>query len=330
MILNPPIRLREAAALLDCPFEGNPEMMILGINEIHRVGPGDLSFVDVEKYYAKAFASAASVLLIDRQVEKPEDKGLIVSENPFRDFNRLLEYAQPRLPLDTQGAPALGPGVRLGQQVSFGHDVHVGEGSEIGSQVCIGSGVRIGKHCRIYPRVTILDHCVLGDHVTVNAGTVIGSEAFYFKSRPWGREKLLSKGRVVIGNHVDIGANCTLDRGATHDTVIGDWTKLDNLVQVGHDTVIGERCLIAAQVGIAGVVRIEDGVVLWGQVGVNKDLTIGKGAVLYGKTGVMSSLEGGKTYLGMVATEARQKLRELAALKRLPDLLRRWEREEPE
>jgi len=329
MKLPRPVTLAELARLLQCSYAGPEGHLVHGINEIHRVEPGDLTFVDVEKYFAKALNSAATTILLNKAIDPPPGKGLLISEDPFRDFNRLTEHFQPTAGLHTHATPALGRDVRLGQYVVTGEGVEIGEGTEIGHHVSIGSQVRIGAHCRIHPHVTIGDHVSIGDHCCINAGTVIGGEAFYFKARPYGRDKMLTKGRVIIGRHVDIGANCTIDRGVTADTRIGDWTKLDNLVQVGHDTVIGSKCVIAAQVGIAGAVTIEDEVVLWGQVGVNKALTIGKGAVLYGKTGVMSSLEGGKTYLGMIAADYRQKLREVAALKRLPDFIRKFQQHFP-
>jgi UDP-3-O-[3-hydroxymyristoyl] glucosamine N-acyltransferase len=150
---------------------------------------------------------------------------------------------------------------------------------------------------------------------------VLGADAFYFKRFPEGYEKMLSCGRVVIHDNVEIGANCTIDKGVSGDTVIGRGSKLDNLVHVGHDTVIGKNCLFAGQVGIAGVVKIEDDVILWGQVGVQKDITIGKGAVVLGKSGVPKSLEGNKTYFGSPVQEARQKMRELALVKQLPEVI---------
>ncbi|MDX2248453.1 MAG: UDP-3-O-(3-hydroxymyristoyl)glucosamine N-acyltransferase [Bacteroidia bacterium] len=326
MKLREPITLQKAAQLLECAFKGPAEHLITGINEIHRVVTGDLTFVDIEKYYNKALNSAATTVIINKPIEPPQGKGLLISEDPFRDYNRLTEYFQPQKPLDTAGVPLLGEGVKVGRNVVFGENVRVGDFSEIGHNCVIGSDVTVGAHCRIHANVTIYDHCQLGDHVCINSGTVIGGEAFYFKARPYGRDKMLSKGRVIIGNHVDIGSNCTLDRGVSADTVIGDWTKLDNLIQVGHDTEIGKRCIIASQVGIAGVVNIEDDVILWGQAGVSKDLTIGKGAEILGKTGVMSSLEGGKKYLGMFAIEARQMFREIAVMRKLPSLLRDWEK----
>lgn len=317
------VTLSQLAKLLDSPFKGNPNHPITGINEIHRVESGDLTFVDVEKYYDKALGSAATTILINKEVEVPPGKGILISDNPFRDYNRLTEHFQPSPSLALTSQPMMGEQVEIGQNAVFGTDVHIGSGTQIGHNVVIGSHVRIGENCRIHANVTVYGQVEIGNDVCINSGTVIGSEAFYFKSRPDSKEKLLSKGRVIIGDHVDIGANCTIDRGVSADTVIGAWTKLDNLIQVGHDTVIGKRCLIASQVGIAGVVTIEDDVILWGQVGVNKDLTIGKGAILLGKSGVRTSLEGGKTYLGMIAEPAREQLRIIASLKKLPDLLRK-------
>lgn len=327
MTCSPALPLQHLAEFLDARLIGDPQALVTGINEIHCVGPGDLTFVDVEKYYRKALDSAATFILINQPVEPPAGKSLLISDDPFRDFNRLTEWLRPAADLTARAAPVLGEGAQLAAGVVTGPEVQIGAGTQVGANVVIGAQVRIGAHCRIHPNVTIYDHCVIGDHVTINAGTVIGGEAFYFKTRPDRRDKMLAKGRVLIHDHVDIGANCTIDRGVTDDTVIGAWTKLDNLIQIGHDVRVGQRCTIAAQVGIAGYVIIEDEVTLWGQVGVVKDLTIGKGAVLMGKTGVMSSLEGGKTYLGMIARDLRAVLRETAALKKLPELVRWWEQE---
>lgn len=321
MKFTEPLRLADAATLLGCRYVGSPDHFILGMNEIHKVEAGDLCFVDYHKYYHKALHSAATTVLIDQAVEPPAGKGLLVSDDPFRDFNRLAMHFQPRRPLDVEGRQDFGQEVKIGQGVVIGENVQLHPGVEIGHNAVIGSDVTIGAGTLVHANVTIYDHTVIGKDCCINSGAVIGSEAFYFKKRPYGRDKMLSVGRVVIGDHVDIGANTTIDRGVSHDTVIGDWTKIDNLVQIGHDTVIGKRCVIAAQVGIAGVVTVEDDVAIWGQVGVVQDLTIGKGANLLGKTGVMSSLEGGKSYGGIIADDARTFLKKEAALRRLVELL---------
>lgn len=322
-----PISLADAAEMLGCQFSGPATHLVYGLNEIHKVESGDLCFVDYHKYYNKALNSAATTILIDQEVNCPPGKGLLISDDPFRDYNKLAAHFQPRAALDSAGSHDFGPDVKIGRNVVLGEGVQLAAGVEIGHNAVIGNHVSIGANTLIHANVTIYDYSQIGKECCINSGAVIGSEAFYFKKRPNGRDKMLSVGRVVIADFVDIGANTTIDRGVSHDTYIGEYTKLDNLVQIGHDTVIGKRCLIAAQVGIAGVVTIEDDVCIWGQAGIVQDLSIGKGANILGKTGVMSSLEGGKSYGGIVADDARTFLKKEAALKRLVDLLPMLENE---
>ena len=169
----------------------------------------------------------------------------------------------------------------------------------------------------IHPNVAIYDNCILGDNVTIHSGTVLGGDAFYYKKRETGFDKLISGGRVVLEDNVDLGALCTLDRGVTGDTLIKEGTKIDNQVHIGHDTVIGRKCLIASQTGIAGCVVVEDEVTMWGQVGVTSGITIGAKAVVLAQTGVSKGLEGGKTYFGSPVSEAREKLKEIAGIRQL-------------
>ena len=169
--------------------------------------------------------------------------------------------------------------------------------------------------------VSIYDHTIIGDNVIIHAGTVLGADAFYYKKRPEGFDQLVSGGRVVVEDNVGIGALCTIDRGVTGDTTIGEGTKIDNQVHVGHDTIIGKKCLIASQTGIAGCVIIEDEVTLWGQVGTTCGITIGTKAVIMGQTGVTKSVEGGKSYFGTPIEESREKLKQLANIKKIPEIL---------
>jgi UDP-3-O-[3-hydroxymyristoyl] glucosamine N-acyltransferase len=190
----------------------------------------------------------------------------------------------------------------------------------------IGNHVIIGNDCIIHPNVTILDHCVIGNNVIIQAGTVIGSDAFYYNkkaNRDIHYKKMNSCGRVVLEDFVEIGANCTIDRGVSGDTLIGAGTKIDNLVHIGHDTEVGKNCLFAGQVGIAGATKIEENVILWGQVGVSKTLTIGKGATVYAQSGVKDSIDGGKVYFGSPVEDAREKMKEFVWIKRIPQL---WEK----
>src|SRR5690625_4656729 len=189
------------------------------------------------------------------------------------------------------------------------------------SSAVIGENVTIGRNCLIMPQVCIYDNTVIGDHVTIHAGTVIGSDGFYFKNRATHFENLHSAGGVIIEDEVDIGAQCSIDKGVTAYTRIGKGTKIDNQVQIGHDTVIGQKCMIASQCGISGCVIMEDEVTLWGQVGITSGVTIGEKAVVTAQSGVSKSLEGHKTYAGTPAAESRIIYREWASLRNLPSLI---------
>ena len=293
--------LQKIASLIDATFVGESDFKILGINEIHVVEAGDIVFVDHPKYYEKALNSEATIILINKAVDCPKGKSLLISDNPFRDFNKITKHFSPF----------------ISSKVSIADTAIVGEGTIIQPNVFIGNNVSIGKNCLIHPNVTIYDNAIIGDAVIIHANTVLGADAFYYKNRPEGFDQLLSVGRVVVKDNVHIGASCTIDKGVTGDTTIGKGTKIDNQVHVGHDTKIGKKCLIASQTGIAGCVIIEDEVTLWGQVGTNSGITIGKGAVILGQTGVTKSVPGGKTYFGTPISESRAKLKELAYLKRL-------------
>jgi len=305
MKLHPPQTLATIASLIQCEYDGDPNFPVTGINEIHKVVSGDLVFVDHPKYYEKALQSAATIVLINQKVECPAGKALIFSEDPCRDFNALTRHFSPwSMPKENRG-----------------DNLIIGDNTLIHPSVVIGNNVTIGDNCILHPGVVLYNDITIGNDCIIHANAVIGSDAFYYKTRPEGREKMHTCGYVILGNRVEIGASCTIDRGVTGDTRIGDGTKMDNHVHVGHDTVIGNNCLFAAQVGIAGCVVIEDNVILWGQVGVPSDILIGKGAVVLGQSGLTKDLEGGKTYFGSPAEEARHKFRELAMIRKLPEII---------
>lgn len=298
--------LQQIAQLINCDFIGDNNFPVLGINEIHVVQKGDIVFVDHPKYYDKALQSAATIILINKKVDCPKGKALLISEDPFRDFNKLTQHFKPF----------------KSSNVSVSSSAKIGENTVIQPNCFIGNNVTIGKNCIIHSNVSIYDDTVIGDNVTIHAGTILGASAFYYKNRPEGFDQLKSGGRVIIENNVDIGALCTIDKGVTGDTTIGEGSKLDNQIQVGHDTVIGKKCLIASQVGIAGCCIIEDEVTIWGQVGTNSGITIGKKAVILGQTGVTKSVAGGKSYFGTPIEESRVKLKELAYIKRIPEIIK--------
>lgn len=300
------VPLSDLAKLTGSRVIGDANALVQGINEIHMVTPGDITFVDHPKYYDKALQSAATFVIINKEVAAPAGKSLLFSDDPFRDYVAIVKKFRPFEPSSS----------------AISNSASIGEGTVIQPNAFVGNHVTIGKNCVLHPGVSIYDHCVIGDDVIIHSNTVLGADAFYYKRRPEGYDKMVSCGRVVIGNRVEIGACCTIDKGVSGDTVIGDGTKLDNHIHIGHDTVIGKNCLFAAQVGVAGVVVIEDDVILWGQVGVQKDLVIGKGAVVLGQSGISKSIEGGVTYFGSPVREAREKMKELAMIKRLPELIK--------
>lgn len=305
MKLKQSISVQQIADLIQATVLGDGDILLKGINEIHKVEKGDLSFVDHPKYYDRCIGSAASAVLINAEIAS--DKPLIVSKDPIKDYNFLVRHFQPNVfdyavendKDNIHPSAKIYPGVHLSKRVSVGAD------------------------SVIYPGVVIYDNTYIGKQVVIHANSVIGSDAFYFNKRTNGYLKLQSSGSVYIGDEVEIGSACTIDRGVSGKTIIGKGTKLDNQVHIGHGVEIGEHCLIAAQVGIAGKTIIENGVKLWGQVGVNKDITIGKDAEVFAQSGIAKSLAGGQSYFGTPALPAKDQMRILAYTKRLPEIWKR-------
>lgn len=308
MKFNSPVSLQTIAALINAELIGNTQAFASGINEIHRVENGDIVFVDHPKYYDTCLKSAASFIIINnKDVTIPEGKSLLFTEEPFEAYLKIVEHFRPF----------------QASNKNISDSAVIGEGTVVMPNAFIGNHVSIGKNCVLHPNTSILDYTTIGDNVIIQAGTVIGSDAFYYngkKNRDVWFKRMKSCGNVVIENNVEIGANCTIDRGVTNSTIIKQGTIIDNLVHVGHEVLIGKNCLIAAQVGIAGATTLEDGVTLWGQVGVSKTLTIGENAVVLAQSGVPSSLKGNATYFGYPAELASEKRRELVWVKRIPEL----------
>lgn len=310
MRFDKPVPVTTIAQLIGAELRGNKNGLATGINELHKVEEGDLAFVDHPKYYDTCINSAAAFIIINKEASFPEGKALLIVDEPFEAYLKIVNHFRP-----------FAPSMKMISDTSV-----VGEGTVMMPNVYVGNHVRVGKNCVLHPNVIIMDHCIIGDHVTIQAGTVIGSDAFYYNkktNREIHYKKMTSCGRVVIEDWVEIGANCTIDRGVSGDTLIGAGTKMDNLIHIGHDTIVGKNCLFAGQVGIAGATTIENNVILWGQVGVSKTLTIGKDAVIYAQSGVKDSIAGGKVYFGSPVEDAREKMKEFVWIKRIPLL---WEK----
>jgi UDP-3-O-[3-hydroxymyristoyl] glucosamine N-acyltransferase len=296
-----PISIKSIAERIHAQIIGDDTLFATGINEIHKVEKGDITFVDVAKYFQKSLTSAASIIILNQVVECPDGKALLVCEHPFWAYNYLTKQFRVVEPIF--------------QSIDNQSVIH--SSSIIEANVTIGASVAIGKNTYIQAGVIIRDHTIIGDNVTIQSGAIIGAEAFYFKKNDGQYEKWHSCGRVIIENNVFIGAGCTISKGVSGDTIIGEGTKIDCQVHIGHGVVIGKHCLIAAQVGIAGKTIVEDEVVLYGQVGVGQNLRIGKKAIVLGQSGVTKDLEGGKTYFGTPAEESRELYKKMVALRRL-------------
>ncbi len=313
MKLHTPTTLGDIANLIKAELIGDIEAIATGINEIHKVEAGDITFADHPKYLQKAVDSAASfIILNDVQVDNPQQKTLLLCEHPFDAYNLLVKHFHPN-------EKAF---YKQDQDKGYyeGELTQIHPSAIIYPNVVIGKNVQIGENTIIHPNTTIYDHTIIGSEVVIHGNCVIGADAFYFKKKADGFDKLLSCGKVIIEAKVEIGAACTIDKGVSGDTIIGYGTKLDNQVHVAHGCVIGKHCLIAAQVGIAGKTTIKDHVTIWGQVGINKDLVIEEGVVIYAQSGVGNNLESGKTYFGSPAREARQVQREMVLIRKLPEL----------
>ncbi len=306
MKFEKPLQLKTLAEITSSEYIGDPDYMVSGINEIHMVEAGDITFVDHPKYYEKALNSKATTIIINQKVECPKGKALLFNEDPFSAYLKIVYKYRPF-------EPAI---ARISPSATIGKNTIIQPGAFIGNHVVIGD------NCLIHANVSIYDHSVIGDDVIIHSNSVIGADAYYFQRRKEGLKKFESCGRVLIENRVEIGALCSVDKGVSGDTIISEGTKLDNHVQIGHDTFIGRDCLIGAYCAIAGVTRIEDDVLLWGRVAVNKDLVVGKGAIVLATSAVDKSLPGNKTYYGSPAVPALIAWREKAALRMLPELIK--------
>jgi UDP-3-O-[3-hydroxymyristoyl] glucosamine N-acyltransferase len=305
-----PVSIKWIASFINAELVGDDEAEAKGINELHNVQIGDIAFVDHPKYYDTCINSNASFIIINTRADVPAGKTLLIVPDPFEAYLKLVRHFRPFTPSEKM----------------ISDSAVIGEGTIVMPNVFIGNRVTIGKHVIIHPNVTIYDDCIIGDDVVIHSGTIIGSDAFYFntkKNREVWYKKMDSCGRVIIENNVEIGAGCTIDRGVSADTRIGQGTKFDNMIHIGHDVVIGKNCLVAAQVGIAGCTIVGDGVTMWGQAGISKTLVIGDNAVVLAQSGVGENIGKNEVYFGTPAGPALKKQKELVWIKRIPEM---WDR----
>lgn len=306
MKLNQSIDISEIASQFNLEIIcNNYKGKVTGINEIHKVNSGDITFVDTAKYYDVVLNSEANFIIINQRIECPENKCLIYSDNPFKAYNEIALAFRP-FEMCTE---------------AIAKDAQIGENTKIFPNVFIGNNVKIGKNCVIYPNVSIYPNTIIGDNVIIQSNSAIGSEAFYYNKQGGEYLKMHTIGDTVIEDGVEIGSNCSVDAGVSGTTRIGKGTKLDNQIHIAHGVVIGEHCLLCAQVAIAGKTTIGNNVVLYGKVGISKGLTIGDNAVILASSNVDKNLEGNMKYFGSPAVEARQAMKYFATLRMLPDYI---------
>lgn len=316
---------------MGAPFEGDGERDVRRVAALEDAGPDDLSFA-IGSRARQSIASRAACLLVPVDFANETGRTVIRTSDPRAAVARVIPKLHPRqeAPPGIHPTAVIGPGAVIGHgvtiapHVTLGAGVHIGAGSNIGAGCVIGDYVRVGENALLHPRVSIYRDCTIGSRAILHAGCVIGADGFGFVRGGNGYEKFPQIGRVEIGDDVEIGANSTIDRAALGVTSIGSGTKLDNLVHVAHNCRIGRHVVVAAQTGFSGGVVVEDFAVIGGQVGIGDKARIETGAVLGSGCGVLTSkiIRAGQVVWGTPARPLKEHLEQLAALARLPALLK--------
>ncbi len=311
-------------------LSGSPDSVITGVSSIQDAGPADICYYGSSRYARYLGTTSAMAVMVSRPVTTSADCVLLV-DNAYDAFRKVLHLFIPDRSTGfshVHSSSVVHPTAEIGKEVEIGpcvvidRDCVLGDNCSIGAGSVLGPGVVIGSDCFIHSNVTLLADTVLGSKVVIHSGTVLGSDGFGFVPDPGGKHKKIPQnGNVIIGNSVEIGANCTIDRAVTGSTRIGDHTKLDNLIQVAHNVCIGRGCFIAAQTGIAGSTVVGNGVVFGGQAGIGGHIVINDGAIIAAKSGVTKEVAAGTTVSGNPARPHMETLRLGAAVSRLPGII---------
>lgn len=331
--------LSELAARLGARLVGDGSAVISGVGGIETAGPGQLTFLANPKYIPHLKTTRASAVILPPATdafrydpaEVAPGLALLVRDHPYFAFLQMLTLFHPP---EAPASPGVDPSARIGCQVELADGVHVGahcviadhvrlgEGAQILPGCFVGRGSRIGSQSTIGPNVTVLHGITIGDRVRIHPGTVVGSDGFGYAPHQGKHHKIPQVGGVTIGDDVEIGACCAIDRATMGQTTIGRGTKIDNLVQIAHNVQIGEDCIIISQVGISGSTKLGDHVTLAGQVGVIGHIEIGAGAIVAAQSGVAKSIPPGGQYFGSPALEFGRQKRVIAAMASLPDYVK--------
>ena len=310
----------------------NLENGITGLGSLDEAGSSDVSFLGNEKYYQDFLQTSAGVVLIPPGLPKtPSNSVLIEVANPSQAFGLMVKYFIKK---SHQFKPGIHPGAHVAEDADFDptqvcikagavieSGASIGNGTEIGAGSVIGEGVQIGEDCTLYANVTIRERCILGNRVMLDSGCVIGSDGYGYELVDGKHEKVDQVGIVLLEDDVEVGANTTVDRARFGKTVIGEGTKVDNLVQIGHNVTIGKHCLVVAQSGIAGSSKVGNYVTFAAQSGCSGHVKICDKVVLTARAVVMKDITEAATYMGMPARPIREEMKKMASLSRLPKLV---------
>lgn len=325
------LTIAELAERIGGKVDGDGSLMIQSAAPIETAAEGDITFIANQKYLKHLSTTKASAIILDS--DTPSD-GLttIRHSNPYLAFAYTIDILFPELPEVPQGVAessiidansSIDSSSRIGPLCHISSGAVIGKESRLVSSVFVGRNVTIGDNCIIYPGVRIMDDTTIGSHVIIHSSTVLGSDGFGFAESETGLKKIKQIGWVEIGDDVEIGSNCSVDRGALGPTVIGMGTKIDNLVQIGHNVQIGRHSIIVAQVGISGSTKIGNGVVIAGQVGVIGHIEVGDGVQVGAQSGIAKSVPPGKKIFGTPAKDIMHAKRIQGAMNRLPELFKR-------
>lgn len=325
-----PLTARQIAQHIHGTIVGDPETSVTGISGIHEAQEGDLTFLHNSKYVAAARDTAASIIIIGRELKVETSRTVILCDNPSLGFSKACDLlaapARIQFPVGVSAKAHISPTAKLGKDVSIQPFAVIEDGAVIGDRTVIGAHcyigheTNIGADCFFHAHVSVRERCLIGNRVILHNGVVIGSDGYGYAFANGVHHKIPQNGAVELHDDVEIGANTTVDRGRFTNTVIGRGTKIDNLVQIGHNVVIGEHCLIVAQVGIAGSTQIGNHVTIAGQVGIVGHIKIGDRAVIKARSGVIGDVPADAEYLGAPAMEESKAKRIILQTLRLPDL----------
>jgi UDP-3-O-[3-hydroxymyristoyl] glucosamine N-acyltransferase len=324
-----PYTVSELAQLLQAEVLGDGSVSLSGFAPASTAKPGELTFAENEKFFARAEQSAASAVLVDGNFSS-EKKTLLKVPNARIGFAKVLPlfYPEPKFtpgihPTSVVASSAqVDSTAHIGPHCFISDDVKVGARTVLHSGIHLGAGVVLGEDCHLFPNVVVYSKTQIGSRVRLHAGAVLGSDGFGYVLDGNFHRKVPQAGSVIIHDEVEIGANVTIDRGALGPTVIGRGTKIDNLVQIAHNVNIGDHCLVVAQTGIAGSTKLGNYVTLAGQVGLAGHLKIGNKAIVAAQSGVMHDIPDGEKWFGTPAQKDRRMKRQLIAMEQVPELLK--------